>query len=133
MSEPVWLTLELVLKLHEASVSHYGGRQGVRDENLLGSALARPQQQFAYGQPTLHALTAAYAFGVARNHPFIDGNKRTALAAADVFAQLNGFELVADEKDVHDTFFALGAGHINETALAAWIAAHASPLSPATQ
>ena len=124
MTEPIWLDQRSVLALHAELLREYGGLGGVRDEGLLESALARPQNQAAYGDPTLAEMAAAYAFGVARNHPFIDGNKRTALAAADVFLQLNGYEIVVEEVEAVAVIRDLAAGEIGEAELAAWIAAN---------
>ncbi len=124
MTEPLWLDQRSVLALHADLLREYGGLEGVRDEGLLESALARPQNQAAYGDPSLAELAAAYAFGIARNHPFVDGNKRTALAAADVFLQLNGHEIVVDEVEAATMIRDLAAGEIGEEELAAWITAN---------
>lgn len=124
MTEPIWLDQRSVLALHAELLREYGGLGGVRDEGLLESALARPQNQAAYGDPTLAEMAAAYAFGIARNHPFIDGNKRTALAAADVFLQLNGYEIVVEEVEAVAVIRDLAAGEIGEEELAAWITAN---------
>ncbi len=121
MTEPIWLDQRSVLALHAELLREYGGLGGVRDEGLLESALARPQNQAAYGDPTLAEMAAAYAFGIARNHPFIDGNKRTALTAADVFLQLNGYEIVVEEVEAVAVIRDLAAGEIGEEELAAWI------------
>ena len=124
MTEPVWLDQRSVLALHADLLREYGGLEGLRDEVLLESALARPQNQAAYGDPSLAGMAAAYAFGIARNHPFVDGNKRTALAAADVFLQLNGHEIVVDEVEAVTVIRDLAAGEIGEEELAAWITAN---------
>ncbi len=124
MTEPIWLDQRSVLALHADLLREYGGLEGVRDEGLLESALARPKNQAAYGDPSLAELAAAYAFGIARNHPFVDGNKRTALAAADVFLQLNGHEIVVDEVEAVTVILDLAAGEIGEEELAAWIGAN---------
>ncbi len=124
MTEPVWLDQRSVLALHADLLREYGGLGGVRDEGLLESALARPQNQAAYGDPSLAEMAAAYAFGIARNHPFVDGNKRTALAAADVFLQLNGHEIVVEEVEAVTMIRDLAAGEIGEEELAAWITAN---------
>lgn len=125
MNEPVWIELQLVVALHAESIAEFGGLNGIRDEGLLDSALARPRQLLAYGDPNLFELAATYAFGIARNHAFVDGNKRTALAAADVFLQLNGFEIVVDEVQAVVAFQDLAAGEIDEAMLAKWIEANA--------
>jgi death-on-curing protein len=125
VNEPVWIELQLVVALHAESIAEFGGLNGIRDEGLLDSALARPRQLLAYGDPNLFELAATYAFGIARNHAFVDGNKRTALAAADVFLQLNGFEIVVDEVQAVVAFQDLAAGEIDEAMLAKWIEANA--------
>ncbi len=128
MTEPLWVERDLVLALHEEMIAEHGGHAGVRDQGLLESALARPRQLLAYGDPGLFELAAAYAFGIVRNHPFIDGNKRAGLAAADVFLQLNGFEIVVDEVQAVVVFQDLAAGEIDEAVLAKWIEANAAPV-----
>ena len=128
MTEPLWVERDLVLALHEEMIAEHGGHAGVRDEGLLESALARPRQLLAYGDPGLFELAAAYAFGIVRNHPFIDGNKRAGLAAADVFLQLNGFEIVVHEVQAVVVFLDLAAGEIDEAVLAKWIEANAAPV-----
>ena len=125
MTEPEWLTLEIIKAIHSQQISQHGGLDGVRDEGLLESALARPRQKHAYGDPRISELAAAYAFGIARNHPFIDGNKRTALMAAYVFLRLNGVILDASEVDATVTFQDLAAGKVDEATLAAWLEANA--------
>ena len=124
MTEPLWLDQRSVLALHAELLREYGGLGGVRDEGLLESALARPQNLMAYGDPSLAEMAAAYAFGIVRNHPFADGNKRTALAAADVFLQLNGHEIVVEEVEAVAVVRDLAAGEIDEEELAAWITAN---------
>ncbi len=128
MTEPVWLPEQLVLSIHAEQIARFGGSDGIRDEGLLASALDRPRNRWAYEQPTLAEMAAAYAFGLARNHPFIDGNKRIALAAADVFLQLNGFELVCSEPDAVATFLALAAGELEEIELADWFERNLAPI-----
>jgi len=121
-----WVSLRAVLAMHAAQIAEHGGGEGVRDEGLLESALARPLNLSAYGTPDMAALAAAYAFGVARNHPFVDGNKRTAFVLAATFLALNGHRLVAEERDVVETFLALAAGMLEEDALADWFRHHIS-------
>lgn len=116
-----WVSAEIVGVIHEQQISHFGGASGLRDEGMLLSALARPANLVAYGEPDAAALAAAYAFGIARNHPFVDGNKRTALVTAAVFLLENGHELVASEVDAVITILALAAGELSEEALAGWI------------
>ena len=113
MNEPIWLEEALVLALHEQLIRDFGGQAGVRDLGLLSSALARPQNVIAYEEtPSIARLAGAYAFGLVRNHPFLDGNKRTGFAAADVFLQLNGHELTASEVEAVFVFRDLAAGEI---------------------
>ena len=116
-----WVSADVVRVIHEQQIVRFGGGSGLRDEGLLLSALARPENLVAYGDPDVAALAAAYAFGIARNHPFVDGNKRTALVTAAVFLMENGHELVASEADAALTFLALAAGEVTEQALADWI------------
>ena len=127
--EPIWVSRRILDVLHDAQIREHGGSPGVRDEGLLESALARPQQKWAYAErPDLATLAAAYAFGLVRNHGYIDGNKRVAFIAAYVFLGLNGHDLDADEADVANTFERAAAGKVTERALADWIRTHARPL-----
>jgi death-on-curing protein len=121
VNEPIWLRLEAILAAHDQQLAEHGGGAGIRDRGLLESALARPLNLHAYGEPSLAKLAAAYAFGIAKNHPFVDGNKRTALVAAELFLGVNGYDLIADDVEVVKVFLALAAGEINEEELAAWI------------
>jgi death-on-curing protein len=105
---------------HDAQLAQHGGASGVRDRGLLESAMARPQQLAAYGDPDLAGLAAAYAFGIARNHPFIDGNKRTAAVVSESFLIANGHRLDVGDAEVVVTFLALAAGELSEEELAAW-------------
>jgi death-on-curing protein len=118
--EPVWVRLEAILAAHDDQLAEHGGGTGIRDQGLLESALARPRNLFAYGEASLAKLAAAYAFGIARNHPFVDGNKRTALVAAEGFLGLNGFDLTATDVEAVSVFLSLAAGEITEEQLAAW-------------
>jgi death-on-curing protein len=121
-SEPRWLSLPLVLAIHRMQLDRFGGAVGVRDQALLESALARPLQRFHYGDnPGIPQLAAAYAFGIARNHPFVDGNKRTAFVAAAVFMEDNGSMLVLDQVDVVLKILALAASELTEKDLSAWL------------
>jgi death-on-curing protein len=129
MSEPEWLDLNIVLDFHAEQLALFGGPDGVRDLGLLESALARPVNKFAYGETALAALAAAYGFGIARNHPFIDGNKRTALATIIVFLGLNGLWLDAPQDEMTAVILSLAAGEIDEEVLARWIAEHTRPLA----
>ncbi len=121
MKEPIWLRLEAILAAHDEQLVEHGGGGGIRDQGLLESALARPLNLYAYGEPALPKLAAAYAFGIAKNHPFVDGNKRTALVATEFFLGLNGVDLTATDLQCVETFLALAAGEITEEELAAWI------------
>jgi death on curing protein len=125
MAETVWLLEETVRAVHSRQISEHGGRPGLRDEGLLLSALARPQNLAAYGDPApdLAALAAAYAYGIARNHPFIDGNKRVALVATRTFLLINGADLEASQEDKYVTFLRLAEGGLSEDDLAGWIRA----------
>lgn len=126
-NEPwVWIDAAVIRAVHEEQLAEHGGAIGLRDENLLGSALARPEQLAAYGQPDAAELAAAYGFGLARNHPFIDGNKRTAFVAVELFLALNGLRLDADDADCVLTLLAVAAGDLDEAAFAAWIRTHTS-------
>jgi death on curing protein len=128
MTEPEWLDLGIVLDFHAEQLALFGGPDGIRDMGLLESALARPQNKLAYGETDLAALAAAYSFGIARNHPFVDGNKRTALASMIVFLNLNGLALVAPQEAATAIVLALAAGEIGEDVLARWISDNIRPL-----
>jgi death-on-curing protein len=123
--EPRWLSRNLVLALHDALVREHGPLAGIRDEGLLDSALARPRNVYAHGRADLSALAAAYASGIVRDHPFLDGNKRTAFAAACVFLEDNGLRVELDEVEVVVRMVALAAGGLSERELAAWLEARA--------
>lgn len=119
----VWISRPLALAIHDRQLAEHGGAGGVRDEALLDSALARPQQLHAYGEPPpdLAALAASLAFGLARNHPFVDGNKRTAAVACEVFIELNGCMLAADDLELHTQYLGLADGSIDEAEFARWL------------
>lgn len=123
-----WLLKQTVLALHSESISAYGGGLGIRDEGLLESALARPQNLAAYGEPTPFALAAAYAYGIVRNHPFIDGNRRTGLLAAYVFLWRNGWRLTAPEAEAVVAILELAAGKMTKAALAEWFEKNSTEL-----
>lgn len=129
IGEPIWLNLGLVEAIHERQIAEHGGGTGMRDRALLESALARPQQRAAYGgaEVELTDLAAAYAFGIARNHPFVDGNKRTAYIAMRLFLLLNGWELVAPMPDRYQKMIALAAGELEERELADWLRTNSRP------
>ena len=117
---PVWIEVDLVHAIHDRQLAEHGGLVGVRDPGALESALARPQNRWAYGENDLCALAAAYAFGVARNHPFSDGNKRTAWVLARLFLALNGVKIAYSPQDAIHTVLQLAAGVLDEEQLAAW-------------
>lgn len=121
MKRPEWILRETVLALHEQLLAEFGGSKGMRDEGLLNSELDRPENLFVYGQPTLSELAAAYSFGLVKNHPFVDGNKRIGFAIAAVFLQLNARMLVATEVDAVIQTLALAAGEIGEKEYANWL------------
>ena len=128
--EPRWVLRLVVDAIHTDMLLTHGGLPGLRDEDLLESALARPRQRFAYDATTdLAALAAAYGFGLARNHPYLDGNKRVAFVTMAVFLGLNGLVFTASEADVVTTMVALAAGMLDEEALADWLRRHAEKLS----
>ena len=122
-----WLSSELIHAVHDEQLAEHGGGAGVRDANLLESALARPQQLAHYGEPDAAALAASYGFGIARNHPFIDGNKRTAFVAVELFLALNGTDLIASDADAVVHMLALAAGRLSEADFAQWIRNNLSP------
>jgi len=124
MKEPYWLTREECLALHEMMVSQYGGSEGLCDENMLESALAKPRQLFTYGRPTMFDLAASYVFGVIKNHPFIDGNKRTGFMLGAGFLERNGYEFHAGEAEAAVCTLALAAGEMSEVQYAAWLKAN---------
>ena len=128
MSEPEWLDIDIVLDFHAEQLALFGGADGIRDRGLLESALARPLNKFAYGETRIATLAAAYGFGIARNHPFIDGNKRTAVASVIVFLGLNGLDLEASPEALTAVMLSLAADEITEEIFAQWIADHCSPL-----
>jgi death-on-curing protein len=118
-----WLTTADVLAIHDQLIAEHGGLDGIRDINLLASALARPQQLFAYGQsePDIAALAAAYAFGIAKKHSFVDGNKRTSAVVTEAFLRLNGLGLTATDIEIVQTWTDLGAGLVTEPELIDWL------------
>lgn len=121
MSEPVWLTPEIVIAIHEMQLAEHGGPAGIRDMGMLESALGRPQNKFAYGETDLAVLAAAYGFGVARNHPFIDGNKRTSLLVIYTFLGINDVDFIVPEAEFATIILDLAAGEVSEESLARWI------------
>jgi death-on-curing protein len=126
MDDPIWISKTLARAIHSRQLAEHGGADGVRDEGLLDSALSRPRHLFAYEQPTpeIPALAAAYAFGIAKNHAFIDGNKRTAAVVCETFLALNGYTLNADDADMYPVFLGLAAGSMGEGDLIKWLIAN---------
>ena len=121
MTEPEWLDVNIMLDVHAEQLVLFGGPDGVRDLGLLESALARPVNKIAYGETDLAVLAAAYGFGIARNHPFVDGNKRAAFAAIIIFLGLNGIDFVVPPANATAIILALAAGDVSEESLARWI------------
>jgi death-on-curing protein len=121
----VWLSEKIVLALHDEQLAEHGGATGVRDAGLMESALARPVNHAAYGTPDTAELAAIYAIGIARNHPFIDGNKRTAFAALVLFLSLNGLQLVALEVEATIMALRMAAGDADDAEYIAWVRDHA--------
>jgi death-on-curing protein len=124
VKRPVWVLRETVLALHEQLLAVFGGSSGIRDEGLLDSALARPENRHAYGTPTVFELAAAYAFWLVKNHPFVDGNKRIGFLAAIVFLEINGYKFQATEADATVRTLALAASEMDEAGYAAWLKAN---------
>jgi len=122
MKQPRWLLEQTIVALHSLVLEEHGGSSGVRDEAMLASALNRPIDKYNYeSECTIFELAAAYSFGLAKNHPFIDGNKRVAFMAGTLFLELNGQEFIAEESDAAFVFERLAAGKIKETSLAKWL------------
>lgn len=122
MKQPHWISRRALLYLHSASLATFGGSTGIRDEGLLESALARPQNRFPYApESDLSEPAASYGFGIAKNHPFVDGNKRAAFHSVGLFLSINGYGLVADQLDAIQTVMSLAAGGLAEEQFAAWI------------
>jgi death-on-curing protein len=125
-----WLTARDVAAIHAELLAQFWGPAGLRDEGLLESAVARPRHVDGYGSPSVFELAAAYAFGIVRNYPFVDGNKRTALVASFVFLELNGWQVIAEEAHSVLIFRDLAAGEMEESALAAWLERNIRPAAP---
>lgn len=123
MVTPVWLLPDVIYAVHKRQLAEHGGAEGVRDQGLLDSALARPKNIFAYaqGEHSLTRLAAAYAFGIARNHPFVDGNKRTAFIACMLFLKLNGCTVNATQEQLYAVFISLANNTLSEEALGHWL------------
>jgi death-on-curing protein len=123
----IWIATEVALAAHAEQLAEHGGGEGVRDAGMLESAMARPQNLAGYGTPDAAALAAAYAFGIARNHPFVDGNKRTAAVISETFLALNGYTVGASDAELVVAFLALAAGELSEDELADWFRQHTVP------
>ncbi len=123
MKEPTWVQREVVLATQELLLREFGGMAGIRDEGMLGSALSRPVNRFAYEGASLHELAGSYAYGLVRNHPFLDGNKRIGFTVAITFLELNGFKFTATEADAVVQTLALAARELDEASYAAWLKA----------
>ena len=121
MSEPSWLTRQIIVAIHDEQLTIHGGASRLRDEGMLDSALDRPRNRWAYEQADLPELAAAYAFSIARNHPFVDGNKRTSLLALYTFLGVNGVEFIVPEAEAAAIILALAAGDVDEVGLTRWI------------
>jgi death-on-curing protein len=121
VNEPLWISEEIVRVIHQDQIQQHGGRLGIRDENLLSASLARPKHLFVYSQPDLFELAAAYGYGLVKNHPFIDGNKRTAFAIMATFLLVNGYLLNVPEMEVVETIERLATDQKTQEALAQWL------------
>jgi death-on-curing family protein len=130
MTEPIWINLRVIKAFHDRQINQHGGLPGLRDEGLLLSALSRPQNTYHYSsqRPDIAELAAAYAFGLAKNHPFNDANKRTALIAMRLFLKLNGYDLLAPPEEKYRTIIQVAASEVSEVELAQWIRANLTTL-----
>lgn len=121
MNQPFWLTRQMIVAIHDEQLAIHGGASGLRDEGMLESALDRPKNKWSYENADLAELAAAYAFGIARNHPFVDGNKRTSLLALYTFLGVNGIDFVVPEAEAAAMILSLAAGEVSEPSLVRWI------------
>jgi len=128
VKDPIWVLTSVIEAIHDAQLAEHGGASGTRDAGLLESALARPKNLHAHGQTDICLLAAAYAARIVRNHPFVDGNKRTAFLAAYVFLGLNGLDLTADEIEAAEAMLRLASGEVKEDMFADWLRRHARAL-----
>jgi death on curing protein len=129
LTAPVWVPLQAVLIIHDRQIARHGGASGIRDLTLLEAAMERPRNKEGYGEARLEALAAAYAFGIAKAHAFVDGNKRTAFVTAATFLRLNGFGLRPDPLDGVTAMEDLAAGPLSEDRFAAWLAGLMTPVA----
>lgn len=120
----IWVNIDVALAAHVEQLAEHGGAVGVRDRSMLESAMARPQNLVAYGEPHVADLAASHAFGIARNHPFVDGNKRTAAVVSETFLAINGYELRCSDVELVVTFLSLAAGEMAVEALGGWFRTH---------
>jgi death on curing protein len=121
VTEPFWLTRQIIVAIHGEQLAIYGGASGLRDQGMLESALDRPKNKWAYERAELAELAAAYAYGIARNHPFVDGNKRTSLLALYTFLGVNGVDFEVPEAEAAAMILSLAAGEVSEESLTRWI------------
>lgn len=121
MNEPFWLTRQMIVAIHDEQLAIHGGASGLRDKGMLESALDRPKNKWSYENADLAELGAAYAFGIARNHPFVDGNKRTSLLALYTFLGVNGIDFIVPEAEAAAIILSLAAGEVSEQSLVRWI------------
>ena len=121
MISPIWIEEAVVIAIHRRQLAEHGGSDGIRDKGLLESALFRPKNQLAYGNPTIFDLAAAYGYGITKNHPFVDGNKRTSYVVTRTFLKLNGYDIQASAIEKYQLWMGLSDSQINETQLAKWI------------
>jgi death-on-curing protein len=130
MSEPIWMEMTDAVIFHDMELAAHGGSTGLRDPGMLESAVMRPRNLWAYADapPSLTRLAAAYAFGISSNHPFVDGNKRTALVVSFAFLDTNGIAVTASQGDAYDTILALAAGEIGEQQITEWFDRNTAPL-----
>ena len=130
MIEPTWMEMVDAVIFHDMELAAHGGSTGIRDAGMLESALMRPRNLWAYAEtpPSLTRLAAAYAFGISSNHPFVDGNKRTALVVSFAFLDINGIAVTASQEDAYETILALAAGEIGEEQIAEWFTKNSAPL-----
>lgn len=126
MKELIWIFDEVVIAIHSRQLAEHGGLEGIRDEGLLQSALSRPKNLLAYSEssPDMASLAAAYAYGIVKNHPFVDGNKRTAYVVTRTFLKLNGYDIQASSEEKYQIWIDVAAGKLSEEELASWIREH---------
>jgi len=125
--QPTWLELQIVIAIHEKQIAEHGGLSGLRDRGLRESAIARPQHLYAYGEPTIFDMAAAYAGGIVKNHPFLDGNKRTGFMTTYTFLRRNGMHLRAAQADAVQSVLALASSEMTEEQFARWLEANSRP------